>query len=105
MFEQFNHVLAMGMGDEFMPKDIHAYQMADFADTCNVDRKLVSRMLVELANKVLLALDARYFLSELFAQHTLSVAEHAYIDVLLDNIKTRTVYLKSQAEYIQTMEL
>jgi serine/threonine-protein kinase HipA len=105
MFEQFKHVLAMGMGDEFMPKDIHAYQMADFAETCNVDRKLVSRMLVTLANNVLLALDERNFLSELFAQHTLSVAEHAYIDVLLDNIKTMTVYLKSQAEYIQTIEL
>jgi serine/threonine-protein kinase HipA len=105
MFEQFKHVLAMGMGDEFMPKDIHAYQMADFAETCNLDRKLVSRMLVELANNVLQALDERGFLCELFAQHTLSVAEQTYIDVLLDNIKTRTVDLKSQAEYIQTMEL
>jgi serine/threonine-protein kinase HipA len=105
MFEQFKHVLAMGMGDEFMPNDIHAYQMADFAETCNLDRKLVSRMLVELANNVLLALDERGFLTELFAQHTLSVVEHTYIDILLDNIKTRTVYLKSQAEYIPKVEL
>jgi serine/threonine-protein kinase HipA len=62
-------------------------------------------MLVALANNVLLTSDERDFLSELFAQHTLSVIEHAYIDALLDNIKTRTVYLKIQAEYIQTMNL
>jgi serine/threonine-protein kinase HipA len=62
-------------------------------------------MLVELANNVLLALDERGFLTELFAQHTLSVVEHTYIDILLDNIKTRTVYLKSQAEYIPKVEL
>lgn len=105
MFEQFKHMLAMGMGDEFMPKDIHAYQMADFAETCNLDRKLVSRMLLALANNLLLVLDKRIFLRELFAQHSLSIAELAYIDALLDNIKTRTVYLKSQAQQILTIEL
>jgi hypothetical protein len=31
--------------------------------------------------------------------------EHSYIDNLLDNIRTRTTYLKNQAEYIQTVML
>jgi serine/threonine-protein kinase HipA len=105
MFEQFKHILAMAMGDEFEPKDIHAYQMADFAETCDVDRKLVSRMLVSLANSVLQALNERHFLIELFEQYTLSTEEHLYIDALLDNIKTRTTYLKSQAKDILIMAL
>jgi serine/threonine-protein kinase HipA len=105
MFEQFKHVLAMGMGDEFMPKDIHAYQLADFAESCNIEKKLVSRMLLDLAKVVLQTLEQRHFLDGLFEQHSLSAAEHAYIDVLLDNIKTKTVYLKSQAEEILTITL
>ena len=31
MFPQFKQELAMAMGDEFEPNDIHAYQLADFA--------------------------------------------------------------------------
>ncbi|MFT4995451.1 MAG: serine/threonine-protein kinase HipA [Paraglaciecola sp.] len=105
MFGQFKHVLAMAMGDEFTPQDIHAYQIADFAETCGVDRKLVSRMLMSLAKVVLQALDERDFLSEIFKQHTLSADEHAYIDALLDNIKTRTLHLQSQVEDIPIIEL
>ena len=50
MFSQFKHVLAMAMGDEFEPNDINAYQLADFAETCNIDKKLLSRLLVSLSN-------------------------------------------------------
>ncbi|MCF2949430.1 HipA domain-containing protein [Paraglaciecola aquimarina] len=95
MFEQFKHVLAMAMGDEFDPKSIHAYQIADFAETCGLDRKLVSRMLTDLAKSVLKALDDRHFLTELIEQQTLSSAEHAYIDELLENIRMRTTHLQS----------
>ena len=105
MFEQFKHVLAMAMGDEFEPKDIHAYQIADFAETCGLDRKLVARMLADLAKSVLQALHDKHFLIELFEQHDLSTAEHAYIDALLENIKVRTTYLKSQVQDISTIEL
>ena len=61
MFVQFKHILAMAMGDELEPKDIHAYQTADFAESCDVDRKLVSWMLVSLSNLVLQALTDRHF--------------------------------------------
>lgn len=87
MFDQFKHVLAMAMGDEFEPKDIHAYQLADFAETCGISSKLISRMLVGLSQLVLQTLDERSFLTEVFEQQTLSTEEHSYIDVLLDNIK------------------
>ena len=97
--------VAMAMGDEFEPKDIHAYQIADFAETCGLDRKLVARMLADLAKSVLQALHDKHFLIELFEQHDLSTAEHAYIDALLENIKVRTTYLKSQVQDISTIEL
>ena len=65
MFEQFNHVLAMAMGDEFEPKDIHAYQLADFAETCQLDKKLISRMLTQLAQAVLKQLTANNIVTTL----------------------------------------
>lgn len=105
MFEQFKHILAMAMGDEFSPCDIHAYQIADFAETCSLDRKLVSRMLADLAKSVLKTLDDRQFLTELFTLQTLSRAEHGYIDVLLENIRIRTTHLQSQVQEILTIEL
>ena len=93
------------MGDEFSPCDIHAYQIADFAETCSLDRKLVSRMLADLAKSVLKTLDDRQFLTELFTLQTLSRAEHGYIDVLLENIRIRTTHLQSQVQEILTIEL
>jgi len=51
MFGQFKHTLAMAMGDEFEPDSINAYQLADFADSCQLGRKLVSRMLMTWSTK------------------------------------------------------
>ena len=65
MFEQFKHVLAMAMGDEFNPEDIHAYQLADFAETCGLEKKLVSRMLKSLGGKVFEQLKNKTIISEL----------------------------------------
>lgn len=105
MFKQFKHVLAMAMGDEFSPNEIHAYQIADFAETCRLDRKLVSRMLADLARSVLQALGDRDFLTDLFELQTLSKAEQVYIDALLENIKIRTTHLQKQVQEILAIEL
>ena len=105
MFEQFKHVLAMAMGEEFEPRDIHAYQLADFAETCDLDKKLVSRMLKQLAKKVLETLQEKDFLIDLFESNAISSAEQKYIDSLLNDIKARTAYLLSQAEDIPTIDL
>ncbi len=52
MYPEFEHELAMAIGDEFDGKYIHAYQLADFADSCRLSRTLVSNRLRILIDKI-----------------------------------------------------
>ncbi|PKM18450.1 MAG: type II toxin-antitoxin system HipA family toxin [Gammaproteobacteria bacterium HGW-Gammaproteobacteria-15] len=97
MFPQFKQVLAMAMGDEFEPDSIHAYQLADFAETCDIDRKLLSRLLAGLADKVLNQLSGNVFISNLKQLSDITADDIAYFQALSDNIVARTAYLKAQA--------
>ena len=103
MFPQFKHVLAMAMGDEFEPEDIHAYQLADFAETCNIDKRLLSRQLVGLADSVLGQLSGRVFINDLKEQAYVTVEDMPYFEALRDNIFARTEYLKALAEDIPSI--
>mgnify|MGYP000418353531 CR=1 FL=1 len=105
LFPQFKHVLAMAMGDEFEPKNIHAYQLADFAETCNIDKKLLSRLLVGLADRVLNQLSGRIFINELKEQPYVTVEDIPYFEALRDNIVARTGYLKAQAADIPAIKV
>lgn len=105
MFPQFKHVFAMAMGDEFEPKDIHAYQLADFAETCNIDKKLLSRLLVGLADRVLNPLSGRVFINDLKEQAYVTVEDISYFEALRDNIFARTEYLKAQAADIPVISV
>lgn len=105
MFPQFKHVLAMAMGDEFNPNDIHAYQLADFAETCNINKKLLSRQLIELATKVLNQLAGDPFMNYLSSDADITNADMNYFEALRDNIVQKTSYLKAQAAEIPEIEV
>ncbi|WP_351089055.1 HipA domain-containing protein [Shewanella sp. S1-49-MNA-CIBAN-0167] len=105
LFPQFKHMLAMAMGDEFDPNDIHAYQLADFAETCGIDKKLLSRLLTELANKVIKQLSTESLIESLKTQSHFSANDIKYFQQLSDNILTRTEYLKAQAVEIPYIEV
>lgn len=97
MFPQFKHVLAMAMGDEFEPHDIHAYQLADFAETCEIDKKLLSRQLIGLADKVLSQLEGSEFIEWFKLQPYIGPEDIRYCEILRDHIIDRTEHLKAQA--------
>ena len=97
MFPQFRHVLAMEMGDEFEPSNIHAYQFADFAETCGIDKKLLTRTLTNLADKVLHSLTDKELLTNMSDENSFSDDDVKYLNLVSDNIITRTTYLRSQA--------
>ncbi|WP_113907609.1 HipA domain-containing protein [Aliidiomarina celeris] len=97
MFPQFKHVLAMAMGDEFEPQHIHAYQLADFAETCHIDKKLLVRNLSELADNVLKQLSGDRFIKTLQDNPDITIEDQRYFRTLSDNIVARTTYLKTQA--------
>ncbi|MFN3899837.1 MAG: HipA domain-containing protein [Alishewanella aestuarii] len=105
MFPQFKHVLAMAMGDEFEPDTIHAYQLADFAETCNIDKKLLSRLLVSLADKVLNQLSSDLHINQLKQLPSITADDIQYFLVLRDNIVARTTHLKAQAAEIPLIRL
>jgi serine/threonine-protein kinase HipA len=105
MFEQFKHTLAMAMGDEFEPDSINAYQLADFADSCQLDRKLVSRMLIKLATKVLRVLAANSIASDLEAVGIISQKETDYLNQVSEHIKKRTLHFLEQADEVPLIEL
>jgi serine/threonine-protein kinase HipA len=105
MFPQFKEVLAMAMGDEFEPNDIHAYQLADFAETCDIDKKLLTRVLIGLADKVILQLTNYALIDELKEDAPFTDDELHYFQQLSDNILNKTHYLKAQAAEITTISL
>lgn len=105
MFPQFKQELAMAMGDEFEPNDIHAYQLADFAETCHINKKLLSRLLTDLANKVIKQLSTGALIESLTIQSHFSEDDISYFKQLSDNILTKTEYLKAQAADIPKIEV
>ncbi|GGP57721.1 hypothetical protein GCM10009347_25200 [Shewanella algicola] len=105
LFPQFKHRLAMAIGDEFYPDHIHAYQLAYFAETCDIDKKLLSRLLIELANKLIKQLSTGSLIKSLQTQSHFSDNDIKYFQQLSDNILTRTEYLKAQAVEIPNIEV
>jgi len=105
MFDQFKHTLAMAMGDEFEPDTINTYQLADFADSCQLDRELVSRMLIKLVTKVLKELAANNIASKLEKEGSISQEEIQYLNQVSEHIKIRATHLLEQADEMTSIEL
>lgn len=105
MFSQFKHVLAMAMGDEFDPNDINAYQLADFAEACAIDKKLLARLLSNLTKKVLATLTADSFIQNLIESNNLSKKEQAYLAQLKNNIISKAQHFSSETSLISTLEV
>lgn len=105
MFPQFKHVLAMAMGDEFEPDNINAYQMADFAETCGVNKKLLSRQLSDLADKVKTILTKQSFIETITQGPFFTEDDRQYMTEVQAHILARTQHLRSQASDIPNIEV
>lgn len=105
MFSQFKHVLAMAIGDEFKPNDINAYQLADFAETCAINKKLLSRQLSNLAAKVINTLTQQQFIKTITQESHFTDDDRKYMAKLQEQILTRTHHLHSQAPEIPSIEV
>ena len=105
MFPQFKHTLAMAIGDEFDPNSIFAYQLAEFAECCAIDKKLLSRSLTTLAKHVLKALETMDACSLLDDKVILSPMDEDYWQQLRNNIETRTRHFLAQAAEIPYIDV
>ena len=91
--------LAMALGDEFNAAAIHAYQLADFADSCHLPRSLVSRQLTILAQRLLREL------ADLPARHATTPDEQVYLQRYQQWVEARCHHLLGEMDGIKEMVL
>lgn len=99
MYSEFDQDLAMAFGDEFDSNNIHAYQLADFADSCLLPRPLVKKQLTILISKIKqgLAID--------FENIIKTSTEKKYISKYKSLVKAKCQHLEQQIKYIVNIEL
>ena len=51
VYPEFDQAMAMALGDEFDSQTVNAYQLADFADSCHVPRRLLVQRLMFISKK------------------------------------------------------
>ncbi|WP_395338600.1 HipA domain-containing protein [Ningiella sp. W23] len=105
MFPQFKHTLAMAMGDEFAPDNIHAYQLADFAQTCSVNKRILSSLLLSLADRVIEQLSKNNLITTLQTEFDFVPEDTLYFEQLSTNILAKTKYLRNQVSQIATINV
>lgn len=57
MYPEFEHEMAMALGEEFDGNAINAYQLADFANDCQLPRRLLTKRLKYLIKKLMFIID------------------------------------------------
>lgn len=99
MYPEFQHDLAMALGDEFDENGINAYQLADFTDTCGLNRTLVARRLQYLIGKI----------KDSLHKHMKLVAadekEKSFLNKYAEIIIERSEHLTKQINYISSIDL
>ncbi|MFI4963182.1 MAG: HipA domain-containing protein [Legionellales bacterium] len=99
MYPEFDHQMAMALGDEFDADTIHAYQLADFADSCSLNRGLVAQRLHVLIKKMRIALKK----DVLFL--AVNEAENQYVITYKAMIQQRCEDLMNEIEDIVRIDL
>lgn len=98
IYPEFSQELAMALGDEFEIASIGAYQLADFADSCDLSRAIVAATLHSLCDKIVLALQQ--------IQDMVQPGPQAkFTRKLCSQIESQAVYLKEQAAVISDVIL
>lgn len=98
IYPEFSQELAMALGDEFDTIEINAYQLADFADSCQISRVTVATTLINLCHQVLSALP--YLL-----QFPEVANEKDFIKQLSHGVETQVMHFIEQAPLIADITL
>ncbi len=99
MYPDFEQVMAMAMGDSFDANIINAYQLADFADSCDLPRLLVVRRLKAMIVKLKSAIN------ELSNTVVTTEEERSYLIRYQQMIYQRCEHLFEQADEIKSIEV
>jgi len=99
MYPDFDHEMAMGLGDAFDSDSVYAYQLADFADSCKLPRTLLATRLRLLIKKLIVAVDIE------IKQVVSTEEEKEYLRHYQSMICERCKYFLSQIDEIVSFEL
>jgi len=100
MYPQFESELAMALGDDFDGDTIKAYQLADFADSCQLSRSYLAKQLKNMASTLLLALDEANIFDVADNEN-----EKHYLEQYQQMIEKRCESFLKQADGIMSVEL
>lgn len=100
LYPAFDQEMAMALGDEFDSCTVNAYQLADFADSCQLPRQLVTNRLRAVGRLLLKALETANF-----RDVVVSDSEAQFVAALLENVRSRCQHLLAEAGGIVGMEL
>lgn len=93
IYPEFSQELAMALGDEFEIASIGAYQLADFADSCDLPRGIVASTLQLICDKINLAVPA-------LQNMTKPGPQAEFTNKLFIQIEGQAAYLREQASMI-----
>lgn len=100
MYPQFDNELAMALGDDFDGETIMAYQLADFADSCQLSRPYLVRQLNNMASTLLTVITKKPIFEVACNNH-----EKQYLEKYKKMIIKRCQYFLAQAGEIASVIL
>lgn len=100
VYPEFEQTMAMALGDEFDSQTVYAYQLADFADTCGLPRRLVANRLKVIAQAILRVLD-----QGIAKGLTLNEDEQVFVIRLEQIVKARCKHLLEQTQAMTSINL
>ena len=90
MYPEFDQDTAMALGNEFDSGNVNAFQIADFADSCGLSRRLVSNRLKRTTSKLLQVLDLG------IRSHTSKEGERKFIADYDAKVRERCLHIQSE---------
>lgn len=100
LYPEFDQDMAMALGDEFDSQTVNAYQLADFAESCKLPRRLIVNRLKTITQKLLAAIETTDFSSVVVNEE-----EKQFTDKLLKNVELRCQHLLEEAGGIVDINL
>jgi serine/threonine-protein kinase HipA len=99
IYPKLNHELAMAFGDEFNIVNIRAYDWAEFADCCDLDRRMVMREMIRMTKALRRALPA------LLDWQGYEEDERKMVSAIADFTLSQAKQLESAAAMLSSIEL
>ena len=99
MYPNFEHEMAMALGDEFDGESVNAYQLADFADSCQLVRPLLVTRLNYVIKNLILALENE------FSEVVSNDEENRYLKKYQSIVSRRCEHFLSQIDDIVSIEI